>query len=584
MSLSYKITSNLAMICIMVFAAILIQSCSKHNNAENDKVLPTKNENVDQINVQAELENQNGEQSIEDINDWCPEHAVPESKCTQCDPTLIAQYKESGDWCAGHDLPESHCRLCNPGIEFPQERLIAQSDDFSGETSDQAFDDWCAEHAVPESQCTQCNPSLITHYKESGDWCAGHDLPESHCRLCNPGIEFPQERLIAQSAPSEMEKQIEVSLPLETNSEICATNGSLIQFLSTSTVKKVGISTQQINTGIMETAIEAPAEVVFDESKCNVITSTVSALVSKWIISPGESVYYGDALAVMQSPEIAELEAELLKAEAAYRVQEKALDRHKELKKKNLISEIDYESQEALTEQTLADLSSIKGLLLSAGLNNDDLSEIIKSKKVSNQYLIRSGSDGVVVRRLAQIGDLMQAGQAFALLADPKAMWIEASLTEKQIRHVKIGQNLTFSSDGDGLIRVGAKVIWISKYLDMHSRTGIVRAEVIDTSVNLQAGEFGLVSIWENQNTQILLVHRDAVQWEGCCNVVFVKESEMRFRPQKINILGRNDDYYQIEGNVNAGDDVVVNGSFLLKTELKKSSIGAGCCDFEPAG
>jgi len=574
MRLSNKPIFVSALTSMLIFIVALFLGCSNQPTTENDI----------NLTVNDEHDNISGETSELTVDDWCAEHAVPESQCSQCNPSLITHYKESGDWCAGHDLPESHCRLCNPGIEFPQERMIAQLDDFSGETSELTVDDWCAEHAVPESECSQCNPSLIAHYIENNDWCAGHDLPESHCRLCNPGIEFPQERLIAQLADSEMEKQIEVSLQFKPNSEICATNGSLIQFLSTSTVKKAGISTQQVNTGLIEAAIEAPAEVVFDETKCNVITSTVPALVSQWIVSPGESVYYGDALAVMQSPEIAELEAELLKAEAAYRVQEKAHDRHKELKKKNLISESDYEIQEGLTEQTLADLSSIKGLLLTAGLDNHDLSKIIKTRKVSNQFLIRAKSDGMLVRRVAQIGDFLQAGQAFALLADPKAMWIEARLTEKQIRHVKTGQNLTFTSDGDGLIRVGAKVIWVSRYLDPHSRTGIVRAEVIDKTADLQAGEFGLVSIWENQNKQALLVHKDAVQWEGCCNVVFVKENEMRFRPQKINILGRSDDYYQIEGNVNAGDDVVVNGSFLLKTELKKSSIGAGCCDFEPAG
>ncbi|HSG99642.1 MAG TPA: hypothetical protein VLB27_06305, partial [candidate division Zixibacteria bacterium] len=53
--------------------------------------------------------------------DWCSEHAVPESQCTQCNPALIDSFKASGDWCGGHGIPESHCRLCNPEIEFPQE-------------------------------------------------------------------------------------------------------------------------------------------------------------------------------------------------------------------------------------------------------------------------------------------------------------------------------------------------------------------------------------------------------------------------------------------------------------------------------
>jgi cobalt-zinc-cadmium efflux system membrane fusion protein len=39
---------------------------------------------------------------------------VPESKCTKCNPSLIAQFQAAGDWCAGHGFPESVCPICNP--------------------------------------------------------------------------------------------------------------------------------------------------------------------------------------------------------------------------------------------------------------------------------------------------------------------------------------------------------------------------------------------------------------------------------------------------------------------------------------
>ncbi len=50
--------------------------------------------------------------------DWCDEHAVPESQCTQCNPTLAAAFKATNDWCAEHGLPESHCLKCNPNLKI----------------------------------------------------------------------------------------------------------------------------------------------------------------------------------------------------------------------------------------------------------------------------------------------------------------------------------------------------------------------------------------------------------------------------------------------------------------------------------
>lgn len=50
--------------------------------------------------------------------DWCAEHAVPESQCTLCSPDLIAAFKATGDWCAEHSLPESQCLKCNPDLKI----------------------------------------------------------------------------------------------------------------------------------------------------------------------------------------------------------------------------------------------------------------------------------------------------------------------------------------------------------------------------------------------------------------------------------------------------------------------------------
>jgi hypothetical protein len=50
--------------------------------------------------------------------DWCEEHAVPESKCTRCDPKLTAAFKATGDWCEEHGLPESQCTKCNPSLKI----------------------------------------------------------------------------------------------------------------------------------------------------------------------------------------------------------------------------------------------------------------------------------------------------------------------------------------------------------------------------------------------------------------------------------------------------------------------------------
>jgi len=516
------------------------------------------------------------ESSIEvNLSDWCAEHAVPESECTICDPSLVETFKASGDWCAGHGLPESHCRLCNPDIEFPQEKQ---------KSSVETMNDWCAEHAVPESECTKCNPSLVEKYKASGDWCAGHGLPESHCRLCNPDIEFPQEELIQISKSKVVENGIEVSLFFRPNQDVCATNDALIQFASAQTANRSGITTFQAIAAEQESTIEAPAEVLFDENSTSVVSSTVRVLVSRWLISPGDVVEKDDPIAILQSPEIAELQVRFTSAAAELEVQIKELQRDKSLVTDNLVTQSDYERRVAHHRKAEAELTGVRGLLLSSGLSNQDIDRLLDSGTVSNEFVFRSPKSGLIAQRIAQVGELLEDGQPLAIMTNPSSMWIEARLTENEMKQVSMGQKLLFSSDTHTLNRSSGTIIWISPYLDSHSRTGTVRASVNNAAMGLRAGEFGNAWILGTSTAESALVPKDAVQWEGCCNVVFVKEAEDRFRPRKVTITDGPDSYYQVTQGLSAGEEVVVDGSFLLKTELKKTSIGAGCCGIEPAG
>lgn len=50
--------------------------------------------------------------------DWCVEHAVPETQCTRCNPSLIPAFQASNDWCADHGLPMSQCTIHDPNLKI----------------------------------------------------------------------------------------------------------------------------------------------------------------------------------------------------------------------------------------------------------------------------------------------------------------------------------------------------------------------------------------------------------------------------------------------------------------------------------
>ena len=127
--------------------------------------------------------------------------------------------------------------------------------------------------------------------------------------------------------------------------------------------------------------------------------------------------------------------------------------------------------------------------------------------------------------------------------------------------------------------RRGGTVTWVSSHVDHRTRTLKVRTEVDNADGLLRSGMYGKAVISIRDKEPTLVVPKDAVQWEGCCNVVFTRQSDMLFTPKKVRIGYDTDRFYVVEEGLEENEEIVTTGSFLLKTEIMKGSIGAGCCE-----
>jgi cobalt-zinc-cadmium efflux system membrane fusion protein len=76
-------------------------------------------------------------------------------------------------------------------------------------------------------------------------------------------------------------------------------------------------------------------------------------------------------------------------------------------------------------------------------------------------------------------------------------------------------------------------------------------------------------------------VPASAVQRAKGVDLVFVRFAEDEYEARRVKLRSRQGDLVRLSGGVKPGEAVVTLGSFLLKTETLKDSIGAGCCDVE---
>ncbi len=516
--------------------------------------------------------------------DWCAPHRVPESVCTKCNASLIPAFKAKNDWCNEHGVPESHCYQCNPALKFPQEDEYKKSKGISaipsapGEKAapmaEAASVDWCVEHRVPESLCTKCNPKLIPIFKATNDWCAGHGVPESHCYDCNPKLSFAQEAAYTERLKfSEAHPRTAL---FKANKSTCMTENTVIQLGNAETANRAGLFVEVVSEVADAPTIVAPGEVEFDQASSYALTSLVGGTLVRWVVEPGQMVHSGQTLAFIESLEAASLQSDYIHSAALLSVKRAAFDRSKSLADQGMSSARELQENEAEFLQAEADHRKAASMLRAIGFSDNDL-EGLKTSEPGVRVALKARDSGTLVERTAELGTVISAGQSVGQIANTGELWVEVQVRERDFGKVRPGMDVTISSDGNGMQRCRGIVKWVADAVDAQTRMGRVRVQIEPNGSKLRAHQFVQVEIHAGEAENVAVIPKGAVQWEGCCNVVFVAEAADRFKPRKISVEYTNGDAYAVHG-LRSGEKIVTKGSYLLKTELMKGSLGAGCC------
>ena len=464
-----------------------------------------------------------------------------------------------------HHLSRDDCPFCNPGLV---------------ETKGP-----CIEHGVPEAHCTKCNPALIAAFKSTGDWCAPHGIPESQCTICNPELLASRESgVVPTSAPSSVELVRIPELPRNQRrpAVTCRTNSVTIQFRSPDVARAVALKYARVESRDVTQTILCNAEITYDRNRYARLASRAAGVIRTVNKDLGRAVTTGETLAIVDSTDLGTAKAEYLQALAFVTLWERNHARETRLLESGAAVERDMlEAETRLAESRIA-LSRAAQRLRNLGLSAAQLKDVAKKRDASSQLPLLAPFSGVVVDRSAVVGEVVDTQRSLLSVADTSKMWAMLDIYESDVQKISIGQSVVFAAEGLPDEQRGGHVAWISSHVDRRTRTLKVRAEISNQDGLLRSGMFGKAIITVRKNEAALVIPKDAVQWEGCCNVVFVKRSETSFEPHKVKLGYETNRFFVVEQGVDKGETIVTTGSFFLKTEILKGSIGAGCCEVEP--
>ncbi len=253
----------------------------------------------------------------------------------------------------------------------------------------------------------------------------------------------------------------------------------------------------------------------------------------------GEYVKRGSLIASVYSPELVTAQNELLEA----------------MKIKELQPEL---------------YKAVRNKLKNWKISEKQIQHIERTKKVMTNFNMYANVSGTIDTIFAQEGNHIVEGGPIFMISNLSSVWAVFDVYEQDVKHLKIGQELSVNFNAYPNEEVAVKVDFIDPILNSKTRTIAVRATLKSKNNHLKPGmlqsSFVYIKDTLGEKTVHVVIPKTAVLWTGKRSVVYVKpnKNESIFELRNVELgtsIGGN---YQIQKGLEKGEEVVVNGIFTI--------------------
>jgi membrane fusion protein, heavy metal efflux system len=352
----------------------------------------------------------------------------------------------------------------------------------------------------------------------------------------------------------------------------------------------LGLSAEQIRHGAIRweavepvalaSSLETPGQLVPDEDRTARLGAPARGRVMRVHVNVGDRVSAGQALVTIHSQDAATARADYSKAvaelsshQAAARFARAAHERAARLLELKAMARqeverarTDAELAQAAQAEAEAEIERARAILTHLGVSP------------TGELVLRTPIAGMILKREAVPGSVVDAGTPLITVTDVTTLWLQAAATESQVTTLRTGAGLHFTASAFPGERFDARVHNVGVGLDPTTRTLLVRAVVRNPMRRLRPEMFATVWIGDGHVRTALLVPDGAVQLLDERPVVFVSKPSdtdgvTKFERRDVEIGARSDGHTEIVTGLHAGDLVVTEGAFAVKSEFARSKI-----------
>jgi cobalt-zinc-cadmium efflux system membrane fusion protein len=327
--------------------------------------------------------------------------------------------------------------------------------------------------------------------------------------------------------------------------------------------------------------VELTGRLVVDDDHTARVSPSAKGRVAFVRANVGDPVSNGQPLVVLQSEEasarradLAKATAELTERQAALTFARTARERAERLLALKAGSAQDVER--ARTEEASAQASLTQA---QSSVDQARTTMSLLDVDATGQMVLKSPMAGIVVARDAFAGAVIEAGVAALTVTDPSSLWLEFGAPDRVAALLTPGQRVRF----DVASRSGTfegRVLRVNGAVDPATRLVTVRAAVANTARTLRPEMFVTVRAETGPARPSVTLPHDAVQLLDEHPVVFVAQPDghggAKFIRRDVQTGATANNQTHIVSGVNAGDILVTEGAFAVKSQFSRGKMPAG--------
>ena len=324
-------------------------------------------------------------------------------------------------------------------------------------------------------------------------------------------------------------------------------------------VQALGIQTAPLQNQAESVRTSYPAQVVIPPNAEQVISSPVTGLVSQLLVQQNQTVRAGMPLIRIASPELGQLQLQLLQANARATLARQAAKREQELFSEGLIAQRRVQEAHAALQEADATLKQAQTALRLSGMSMAAVDKVAASGNPQESLVLAATQAGVVTEIRAKPGQRVDSTTPLMHLAQTGTLWLEIQVPVAESTRWIPGTKLKVQGRD-----MTAHILSSSAMVASGSQMVVMRALVQGKAGQVRPGEFLTVELPVAATACAWDLPLSSVAHDGDQAYVFVRTPD-GFEARPVKVSASAGQRVRIQGPVKAGEEVAVSGVVALK-------------------